>query len=75
MFNPLINNISELGDNDLQGKISNLSKKYWQTKNPHLQNQIATALDQFQQEQQNRILKQQESNKDDSDLDGLIDIS
>jgi hypothetical protein len=77
MFNPLIDNINDLNDMQVEEKVAELSKKYWQTRNPEVQMQIGTALNQFKEELY--IRKQKEANKpvDDGDnsLDKLIKVS
>jgi|13_taG_2_1085334.scaffolds.fasta_scaffold43186_1 hypothetical protein len=77
MFNPLIDNINDLNDMQVEEKVAELSKKYWQTRNPEVQMQIGTALNQFKEELY--IRKQKEMNKpvDDGDnsLDKLIKVS
>ena len=50
MFNPLIDNINDLNDMQVEEKVAELSKKYWQTRNPEVQMQIGTALNQFKEE-------------------------
>jgi len=76
MFNPLVDSFNELSDNQISEKISDLSKRYFQSRNPQVQQQIAVILDMFREEQQTRMLKQQQANKDsdDPDLDNLINI-
>jgi hypothetical protein len=75
MFNPLVDSFEDLTDAQLQDKAQDLTRRYFQTRNPALQNQIAVILDMFKQEQTARIYKQQNSdNEDDSDLDNLINI-
>ena len=76
MFNPLLENLTELSENDLYTKISELTKKYWTTQNPQLRQQIKIVLDQLVQEQQERLIKQKQNPTDeDSDLDNLININ
>jgi hypothetical protein len=76
MFNPLVDSFEDLNDTQLQEKIQDLSRRYFQTRNPELQNQIAVILDMFKQEQTTRLYKKQNSDNDDedSDLDNLINI-
>lgn len=75
MFNPLVDSFEDLTDAQLQDKAQDLTRRYFQTRNPALQNQIAVILNMFKQEQTARIYKQQNSdNEDDSDLDNLINI-
>jgi hypothetical protein len=77
MFNPLVDNLTELSDEELQKKISDLTRRYWQTKNPHLQGQIINILEMFKQEQQIRQTKKSAnlSDSDNPDLDNLININ
>jgi len=76
MFNPLVDSFDELSDSQISEKVSDLSRRYFQSKNPQVQQQIAVILDMFREEQQTRMLKQQQANKDsdDPDLDNLINI-
>jgi len=75
MFNPLVDSFEDLNDTQLQEKIQDLSRRYFQTRNPGLQNQIVVMLDMFKQEQTARLYKKQNSDNDeDSDLDNLINI-
>lgn len=77
MFNPLVDSFEDLNDTQLQEKIQDLSRRYFQTRNPELQNQIIVMLDMFKQEQTARLYKKQNSDNDDedSDLDNLININ
>jgi hypothetical protein len=77
MFNPLVDSFEDLTDTQLQEKIQDLSRRYFQTRNPELQNQIIVMLDMFKQEQTARLYKKQNSDNDDedSDLDNLININ
>ena len=77
MFNPLIDDLSQLSDDEVQQKITDLTRKYWQSKNPHIQSQIVVILDMLKQEQQTRQAKKYQENKDsdDPDLDNLININ
>ena len=74
MFNPFVNDLSELTDAELQNKISDVSKKYWQTSNEALRQQIAVVLQMMQDEQQRRAFSQKKD-LDDPDLDSLININ
>ena len=42
-FNPLVQSFDELSDKEVEEKILSLNKKYWQTQNPQVREQI-TAL-------------------------------
>lgn len=81
MFNPLVDNLSDLTDNELESKISELSRKYFISHNPQVQLQISNILEMYKQEIYTRREKQkvqqyqqsQENGK--SDLDNLIKVS
>jgi len=78
MFNPLVDNMSQLTDSELDAKISELGKKYWQSRNPQLQGQIATILEMYKQEAISRREKQkikQDQENGENGLDNLINIS
>jgi len=77
MFNPLVDSFDNLSDAEIEQKIVELGRKYWMTKNPNVQQQIAVILDMYKQEaavrQAKSFQKSQESGE--SDLDNLINIS
>jgi hypothetical protein len=76
-MHPLIQDLSGLKDQELESKILDLSKKYWVTRNPDLQNQIAMALDSYNEELRTRrakALEQLYQNRD-KDLDKLINVN
>jgi len=77
MFNPLVDDLSQLSDDEVQQKITDLTRKYWQSKNPHIQSQIVVILDMLKQEQQTRQAKKYQDHKDsdDPDLDNLINVN
>jgi len=78
MFNHLVDDFSILSDTEVEDKIGELSKKYWQTTNPQLQQQIAVVLEMFKEEGRARRAKQklvQQENEDDNSLDNLIKIN
>jgi|DEB0MinimDraft_10_1074344.scaffolds.fasta_scaffold12178_3 ribosomal protein L29 len=76
-MHPLIDDFSDLTDTELNDKISELSQKYWKTRNPSVQIQMTMILDQLKEEQRLRIQKSQQQNQDsdENDLDNLINIS
>jgi hypothetical protein len=78
MYNPLADDFSKLSDSEIEAKISELGRKYFQTHNTQLQIQIATILDMYKEEVRARrarqYLKQKEQNGN-NDLDNLINIS
>jgi len=75
MFNPLADNFEDLTDSQIQEKVQDLTRRYYQTRNPGLQNQIAVMLDMFRQEQTTRMYRQKQQDDDDPDLDNLININ
>lgn len=78
MFNPLVDSFEELSDQEVENKIFELTKKYWQSsRNPELQNQVLTVLNMYKMEMQARQAKQQIKNQDEGDnsLDNLINVS
>lgn len=80
MFNPLID-FAQYTDTQLEEKITDLQRKYFQTRNPQLQQQIAVSLDNFKTEIQSRReiaaqrQREQMAENGDSDLDSLININ
>ena len=75
MFNPLADNFEDLTDSQIQEKVQDLTKRYYQTRNPGLQNQIAVMLDMFRQEQTTRMYRLKQQDDNDPDLDNLININ
>lgn len=80
MFNPLVDDFSGLNDNELELKISELGRKYFQTNNPQVKQQIANILDMYKSELRSRnarkTLEQNNQAQDDQNgLDNLINIS
>lgn len=77
MFNPLVDNFNDLTDSEIEDKISELGRKYFISRNPQVQQQIATVLEMFKDEARSRRAKQyaQQQQSGDSDLDNLIKIS
>jgi len=78
MFNPLVDSFNELSDSDIDNKISELSRKYFQTHNPEVKQQISVILDMYREELRTRQAKQKlvsEQQSDENDLDNLIKVS
>lgn len=77
MFNPLIENIEQLKDQELESKINDLTNKYYMTKSPYLREQIVSFLETYKEVYQTR--KQQELENimktQNKDLDNLININ
>lgn len=76
MFNPLVDSFSELTDTEIDNKILELTKKYYQTHNADLQLQIANLLDMYRSEAQVRRAKaMQNQSNGNNGLDNLINVS
>ena len=78
MFNPLLDNFDDLTDSEIENKISELSRKYFISRNPQVQQQISVILDMFKQELSSRIARarlQEQEQTGENGLDNLINIS
>lgn len=79
MFNPLVDNFNQLSDSEVEDKLTELGRKYWMTRNPEVQSQIAVLMDMYKIELTSRRAIQQQKIKDqdngDNSLDNLINIS
>ena len=80
MFNPLVDNFDKLTDSEVEDKISELSRKYFQSRNPQVQQQISTILEMYKEEGRARRAKQysdlqNNSNDTQNGLDNLIKVS
>ena len=79
MFNPLVDNFNQLSDSEVEDKLTELGRKYWMTRNPEVQSQIAVLMDMYKLELTSRRAIQQQKIKDQDDgensLDNLINIS
>lgn len=76
-MHPLIEDLSHLKDQELETKILDLSKKYWQARNPDLLRQMSMILDVYNEELRTRrakALEQLYQNRD-KDLDKLINVN
>jgi hypothetical protein len=78
-MHPLINNLAELSDNDVEEKIFLLQRRFFQTSNPEVQSQMQLILNTYKDELQSRraIAAQRQKDQDngESGLDNLINIS
>lgn len=76
-MHPLVTNTATLSDNELEQKIIDLSRKYWQVNNPQVQAQISMIIEEYKLEQQTRRVRQKQSEQENgnSDLDSLIKVS
>lgn len=75
-MHPLAEDFSQLKDAEIEARVSELSKKYWQSSNPALQNQISLFLDLYNEELKSRRAKawQQQYQNRDKGLDKLINV-
>lgn len=77
-MHPLIDsNFGQIKDNEIETKIQELSRKYFQTTNPAVRDQIVMILDDYKLELQLRRSKQwaEQHQKRDTDLDSLINVN
>jgi len=76
MFNPLVDNFDDLTDAEVENSTRELSRKYFQSRNPQVQQQIAVLLDMYREEFRARMAKKAiQQNEQNSDLDNLININ
>lgn len=80
MIHPLVNSLTEFTDPQIEGRIFDLQRKYFQTQNPDLRIQIANLLDVYKEELSARravaAQKQQDLDEDgNKGLDSLIKVS
>lgn len=80
-MHPLFENTQSLSDSEIENKVMQLNRKYFQTNNPQLQQQIAILLDDYKLELESRRasqkLQQQEQQEQNGEkgLDNLIKVS
>jgi thymidylate synthase len=78
-MHPFINNLSELSDNEVEEKIFLLQRRFFQTSNPELKDQIQLALDTYKEEIYSRraiaAQRQKDQQSGENGLDSLINIS
>ena len=77
MIHPLVEDFSQLKDLEIENKLQDLSKKYWQTSNPSVKEQISIFIELYKTELSFRRVKllEQQYQKRDKDLDNLIKVS
>jgi hypothetical protein len=77
MIHPLVEDYSSLKDAEVEARIQSLSKKYFQTQNPAVKQQITAFLDIYRAELSVRRAKSLEQlhQKRDKDLDSLIKVN
>jgi len=78
-MHPLFENTESLEKSDIENKLTQLNRKYWQTSNPQLQQQIVMLIDGYKLELESRRAKeklvQQSQENGDNNLDNLIKVS
>jgi len=70
MFNPLIN-VSSISLSELETGTIDLQRKYFQTHNPILKQQIAVVIDMYKEELYNRRAEEAEKQRQQSGIEGL----
>ena len=73
MLQQFAHNLTELSDKDLDDKLSELTKKYFQTRNPEAKHQLQLMINSYKLEMNERLIKSRQN--DNKGLDKLIDIS
>jgi tartrate dehydratase alpha subunit/fumarate hydratase class I-like protein len=76
-MHPLAGDLSALKNNELETKITDLTRKYFLTYNTDVKQQIAQLLDTYRAEQQQRQKAEYDKlmNSQDKSLDKLININ
>jgi hypothetical protein len=76
-MHPLIDNLHQLKDSELENKINDLTGKYFSARNFEVQRQIVMVLDTYKEELSRRkqIEYEKMMNSRNKDLDKLINIS
>lgn len=75
-MHPLLKNLSELTNTQIEEKINKLQQAYFSTTNFQVQDQIVDLLDSYKFELQNRQLIEQEKSQDgENPLDELINVT
>lgn len=77
MIHPLAEDYGKLKDIEIENRLQELSKKYYQAQNPSVKQQIAIFIDIYKTELNSRRMKAMEQlyQKRDKDLDSLIKIN
>jgi len=78
MFNPLVDSFDQLKDSEIEDKIVELQRKYFQAgANPQLQQQVQAILEMYKLEMQQRRAKSLQPSQENGNnsLDNLINIS
>jgi len=74
-MHPLAEDYSKLKDSEIDARIQDLSRKYWQSSNPGVQHQISLFLDLYKEELRHRQAKTWQQHQTKSpELDKLINV-
>lgn len=76
-MHPFLGDLSSLKDHEIHSKISDLTKKYFMTRNSDVQIQISQLLDDLRYELSERNRKQweEQAKANDKNLDKLINVN
>jgi hypothetical protein len=74
-MHPLIDDLNNFTDTQLQEKVVTLQKRYFTTMNVEVQSQISLLIDTFQMEIETRNRNKKRDQSPDNDLDNLINVS
>jgi tryptophanase len=78
MFNPLVDSFESLTDAEVENSLRTLSQRYFQTRNPQLQEQISVMVEMYREEMRARNAKaqfQKNAENGETGLDKLINVS
>ena len=78
MFNPLVDSFDELTDAQIDEAIRGLSQRYFQSRNPQVQQQISVLLEMYKEEMRARnakAMQKMQSDNGEEGLDNLIKVS
>jgi hypothetical protein len=76
-MHPLVGDLKDLKDSEIDSKINDLTQKYFMTRNPGLQAQMVAVLETYKEEQRKRqklALEKMMANRDKT-LDKLVKVS
>ena len=79
-MHPLVENTQSLSDSELEEKVMQLNRKYFQTQNLQVRDQISLLLDSYKLElearrQRQKLAQEQQQENGESGLDNLIKVS
>ena len=79
-MHPLFENTESLSDSELEEKVMQLNRKYFQTQNLQVRDQISLLLDSYKLElearrQRQKLAQEQQQENGESGLDNLIKVS